>query len=372
MQQIKENAISASTKFPSLTDLQRNPLPEDFHTLTEPLRFTMMNDALFHIVFEANPDALRHLISALLEIDLADINSLEVTNPIDFGNSIYAKDFVLDIKILLNNDTMINIEMQVVNLKFWKERSLGYLCRTFDNLNKGEDYALTKPAIHIGILDFEIFKDDTEFYATYHLANDISHKIYSDKFRLSVLQLRQAEHAADNDRKHNRYLWAKFFKANTWEEIHMLAEQNPYIADAAKTMYRVTADERIRQLCEAREMGERTQRTLDRTIETQLGIIKTQLTQISNQQETIENQEQKITGQQNQIVEQQNQIVEQQNQISEQQNQISEQQNQISEQQNQISEQQNQISEQQNQISEQQAEIARLKALLGNSSITQS
>ena len=153
--------------------------------------------------------------------------------------------------------------MQVVNLSFWKERSLGYLCRSFDNLNKGNSYADTKPAIHIGILDFEIFPDDIEFYSTYHLANDVNHKIYSDKFRLSVLQLNQSEHATEEDKAYNLHLWAKFFKATTWEEINMLAEKNPTIAEAAKTIYRVSNDERIRELCQAREDGERTQRTIE-------------------------------------------------------------------------------------------------------------
>ncbi|MBR6537667.1 MAG: hypothetical protein IKT67_10755 [Lachnospiraceae bacterium] len=42
----------------------------------------------------------------------------------------------------------------------------------------------------------------------------------------------------------------------------MLAQQDPIFAEAAKTIYRVTADERVRNHCNAREMGERTYNTL--------------------------------------------------------------------------------------------------------------
>lgn len=258
----REIIPTPATAGPTLSELQQNPVPENFHLLTGPLPCTMVNDALFHIVLEANPQALKALVCSLLSLPPKAVTSIEVTNPIILGSTLQSKNFVLDIKICLNNHTIINIEMQVVNLSFWKERSLGYLCRTFDNLNKGDDYSNTRPAIHIGILDFEIFKDDTEFYATYHLANDISHKIYSDKFRLSVLQLNQMEHATKEDIDCGRALWAKFFKATTWEEVHMLAEQDPIIADAAKTIYRVTQDERIFNYCNSREMGERTHRTL--------------------------------------------------------------------------------------------------------------
>lgn len=246
----------------NITELQNTPLPEDFDSLTGELPFTMLNDALFHIVFEATPAALHSLICSMLSLQPEEITSIEVTNPIQIGNSVYTKDFILDLNIRLNNNCLINIELQVLNFAYWKERSLGYLCRTYDNLNKGSDYADTLPAIHIGILNFEVFPGDTEFYATYHLANDLSHKIYSDNFRLSVLQLRQLEHATETDKNTNRYLWAKFFNATTWEEIRMLSEQNPSIAEAVKTIYRVTEDESIRHLCESRREGIKTHNTL--------------------------------------------------------------------------------------------------------------
>lgn len=43
----------------------------------------------------------------------------------------------------------------------------------------------------------------------------------------------------------------------------MLAEKNPYIASAAQTIYRVTEADYIRNMCEAREEGEKTQRTIE-------------------------------------------------------------------------------------------------------------
>ncbi len=256
--QTKESIISAG-----LAELQSIPRTEDIEHLSGKLPFQMTNDALFHIVFEANPVLLRDFICSLLQLQIEDILSIELTNPIEFGNSIYSKSFLLDLKIRLNTNIVINIEMQVVNLSFWKERSLGYLCRAFDNLNKGDSYTDTKPAIHIGILDFEIFPNDTEFYSTYHLANDCNHKIYSDKFRLSVLQLRQEEHATEIDKQWNLHLWARLFKATTWEEIKMLAEKNPTFKGAIETIYRVSSDDRVRELCQAREDGERTQRTIE-------------------------------------------------------------------------------------------------------------
>ena len=58
------------------------------------------------------------------------------------------------------------------------------------------------------------------------------------------------------------YEWAKLFKAATWEEIRMLAESNEYIADTAVTLKQLTADEKIRMQCQAREDYEHDRATL--------------------------------------------------------------------------------------------------------------
>lgn len=253
------NTLSPKTY---LASLQKITVPENLHALTGALPHKLTNDAMFHLVWEANPHALKEFLCSLLSYPASKIDSMEIKNPLLIGEAIDDKKFVLDTHIQLNKNAMVNIEMQVVNLSFWKERSLGYLCRSFDNLNKGTNYSNTKPAIHIGILDFEVFPDDTEFFASYHLANDKTHKIYTGKFELFVLQLKQAEHATPEDIASGIHIWAQLFKAATWEEVFTLAEQNPVIMDIAATMYRADVDEYTRHLLDAREMGERTYNTL--------------------------------------------------------------------------------------------------------------
>ena len=56
---------------------------------------------------------------------------------------------------MLNNNTLINLEMQVTNEYNWQERSLGYLCRSFEHLRSGQEYEETLPEIHIGF--FEVY-----------------------------------------------------------------------------------------------------------------------------------------------------------------------------------------------------------------------
>ena len=206
-----------------------------------PIGIPLTNDYLFRALLQRNNQVLKSLLCSLLHLNISDVHSVTITNPIELGKTITDKEFILDIRIELNRNTVINLEMQVANEGNWPERSLCYLCRAFDNLNSGDDYTAVKPAIHIGILDFTLFEDSPEFYATYRIMNEKTRRIYSDKLRLSVLDLSCINH------------WASLFKATTWEELKMLAKSDKYLQDAVDSVYVLTQDEKIRQQCEARE-----------------------------------------------------------------------------------------------------------------------
>ncbi len=259
---IKVTKLKTSHEYgPTVAELQTMDIPDDFYKLTGEMRFTMLNDAMFHIVLEANPELLKSLVCSLLSIKENDIQSLRVTNPLEFGRHIDDKTSILDVETLLNDNTIINIELQVKCLSYWKERTMQYLCRLYDNIKAGASYLTVKPAIHIGIVDFDTVPEDIEFYATYHFANDRSHRIYTGKIQLSVLHLNRIDKATEDDIAHNRQFWAEFFKIGTWEEMLMLAQKNPIIEEAAKTIYRVSTEDRARRLCEAAERYESEQNT---------------------------------------------------------------------------------------------------------------
>lgn len=44
---------------------------------------------------------------------------------------------------------------------------------------------------------------------------------------------------------------ARLFKADTWEAIKQMAQENEYISDAAKTLLQSNQDVKIRSYCEA-------------------------------------------------------------------------------------------------------------------------
>lgn len=229
--------------------------------------YGMTNDYMFRAVLQINNKVLRGLICSLLHLSESEIISTEITNPIILGQSIEDKEFRLDINILLNDHTIINLEMQVANKLNWPNRSILYLCRSFDNPKHGQDYQENKAAIHIGFLDYTLFKDYPEFYATYKLSNVKNHHVYSDNFVLSVVDLSKIDLATEEDRKYHIDYWASLFKASTWEDIKMLASKNEYLNEASKTIFQLSADEQIRKRCRDREEYYQDLRNYEREME---------------------------------------------------------------------------------------------------------
>ncbi len=137
--------------------------------------------------------------------------------------------------------------MQVVNYHDWSERSLNYLGRLFNNLNKGDDYSTTLPAIQIGILDFTPFPENPSFYSKNLMMDTETHHVYSSKFAIHVLDLKQINTASSEDKHWGLDNWAKLFKAATWEDVKMIAANNKYLTEAANTMHELYSDREMRR-----------------------------------------------------------------------------------------------------------------------------
>lgn len=112
-----------------------------------------------------NETVRKHFISDVLEIPLNDIKSVRMMNPFLWKRYRKEKLGILDIQLTLNDDTKINIEMQVKYHTYWRTRTVFYLAKMFTaDLRRGEAYKKAKKCIAITILDFKL--DEREAYHT--------------------------------------------------------------------------------------------------------------------------------------------------------------------------------------------------------------
>ena len=214
----------------------------------------LTNDIVLHSITQNNKDVLKGLTASLLMLPASEVTDVELMNPIDYRN--YAdKEIILDIMALVNDRKIVNVELQmrlVTDSTWWLNRSLLYLCRTFDNLEGGNDYGDIRPSIQVCIVPKDLFSDtEPEFYAQYYLKNEQTRHIYTRDFSLRVLYLNHIDMATDADRSSGLDHWAKAFLASTWEDLKGLAERGDVFREVAEEMYTVNADVNQRSIAEA-------------------------------------------------------------------------------------------------------------------------
>lgn len=227
-----------------------------FETVTGSIDYPFTNDYMFRAILQKDKQVLKALVSALLHLEKDSVKEVTITNPIELGAAISDKDFILDIRIDLDGEKLIDLEMQVTNQYNWPERSISYAARSFDHLNSGQDYSEVLTVHSIGFLNYTLFPEAPEFFSTYELRNRKTGKLYSSKFSIHVLDLTKIDLATKEDKKFGIDRWARLFMAKTWEELRMVAKNNPDLLQASNELYTINKDDLIRQQARARADAE--------------------------------------------------------------------------------------------------------------------
>ena len=198
------------------------------------------------------PEVRRGFISAVLGIRPEEIIQTTLLPTHLRKESQEEKLGILDVRVLLNGDIQINMEMQVAPFELWAERSLFYLGKMYiDQIKEGEDYDVLKKCIHIGILDFVMFQEDEEFYSRFHIWEDQRNRKYTDKLEVHILELPKL----DRYRYPQTELlkWARFINAERKEDLEMIAKTDKFLGKAYEALTNLSADEKKRLEYEARE-----------------------------------------------------------------------------------------------------------------------
>ena len=124
----------------------------------DPKKLPLTSDIVFKRVFskEENKDLLQSLLELILG---TKIKSIEIKNPELPPDLSDVKAGTLDLKVAVNEDTIIDVEMQVENENNIDDRETRYLvAMSNDQLKKGELYTQVRKIITISILKFNFYK----------------------------------------------------------------------------------------------------------------------------------------------------------------------------------------------------------------------
>ena len=218
-----------------------------------------------------NENARIGFLSAILKIEPADIKETQILNTYLRKEHEEDKQGILDVRILMNNDTEIDTEINLSELKVWAYRSLFYISKMYtEQIQQGQQYDVFKKCVSISILDFILFEEPkniseesnppshTNFYSCFHIWEDNSHFLFTDKMEFHVIELpKLPPELKDNVENDKVFLWAKFISSEKKEDFDMIAQKDPYIKSAYQQLQIISQDKQKRLEYEAREKAVR-------------------------------------------------------------------------------------------------------------------
>ena len=157
---------------------------------------------------------------------------------------------ILDVVATLNDNTKVNIEMQIKNYYNTIERSLFYGTGIYhENLESGTDYIDIPQSISIWITDYNVFEDGP-FHEKARLKRDFENKILTDKLQFHYIQLPKFREKCKRIAGKLEE-WLIFIENENLEAIKM--STNKYIKKAEEELEYLTGDAETRRLAYLRE-----------------------------------------------------------------------------------------------------------------------
>ena len=227
-------------------------------------RLKPTNDYIFKKIFGNNKNAL--ILKDLLQSILTDIKISKVVIDKDVSlerQQITNKLGILDVVATLDDNTKVNIEMQVKGHENTIDRSVFYETGLFhESLNSGEDYLEIPKVISIWITDFDVF-DEGPFHERARLKRDYENIILTDKIEIHYIQLpkfRKKYKRVSNKLRDKLEDWLTFMENEDVEAIRMI--DNKYIQQAEDEFEYLTGDAAERRLAQLREKAIREMKKL--------------------------------------------------------------------------------------------------------------
>ncbi len=215
-------------------------------------KLNLKNDIVFKAFFskKGNEKYLKEFLESLLKIHIEEIEVRSEVSLLKLDEK--EKGGRLDIEAKLNTG-IINIEMQVNNLKNIEKRTAYYASKIMAReVGIREKYENIKPVIMVNILDYELFGfkeyvSKTEIvlkeHKDYEVIKDLQwYFIELPKFRMSNPNMED---------KLNQ--WLALIDNEDRGMIKMAEEKNKTIKEAKKEVEYLTGEEEIKRLAELRE-----------------------------------------------------------------------------------------------------------------------
>ena len=229
--------------------------------MNKEVQLKVTNDYIFKKIFakKGNESLLQDLLNSILQIK---IKSIEVIADANLERQLESNKLgILDIKAKVDEDTIVNIEIQIINRYNMIERTLFYWSGLYYNvLQKGEDYKEIKKVIAINILDYNEFEEGP-YHEIAKLRREYLYKILTDKIEIHFIQIPKFKKQR-KDMKTKLDMWMDFISQIDEKEVKNAMSKNKEIKKAQEEYEYLTGDEEERRIAFLREKAIRDENSI--------------------------------------------------------------------------------------------------------------
>ena len=219
------------------------------------------NDYIFKKIFakKGNESILKDLLNSILQIK---IKSIEVIADANLERQLESNKLgILDLKAKVDEETIVNIEIQIINRYNMIERTLFYWSGLYYNvLQKGVDYKEIKKVIAINILDYNEFEEGP-YHEIARLRREYLYKILTDKIEIHFIQIPKFKKQR-KDMKTKLDMWMDFISQIDEKEVKNAMSKNKEIKKAQEEYEYLTGDEEERRIAFLREKAIRDENSI--------------------------------------------------------------------------------------------------------------
>ena len=220
-------------------------------------RLKLTNDFIFKKVFgkKGNESILKDLLEAILKIK---IKKIELQAEVELERELIDdKTGVLDIEATIDDNTIIDVEMQMRNQYNMKERSLFYWAGLYyTGLKKKEEYKENKRVITINIVNFDMFKEGP-YHEKIELRREYKNILLTNKLEIHFIQLSKFLKEGQEEKDKKMWQWLTFICNKNRKEVERVMKENKEIEKANEELEYLTGDDAVRRIAFLREKAER-------------------------------------------------------------------------------------------------------------------
>lgn len=220
-------------------------------------RLSVKRDIVFKRIFahKGNEEFLTEFLSSLLNIK---IKNIEIMHDIHLEKDIEDDKLgIIDVRAVINDNSIINIEIQLRNEFNIIERSTFYGSKLIsDQLRKNDLYKDIKPVIVICILDYNFFPFEEYINDTVMVLN--KHRKFNVNENMKYYYIELPKFRKSNyNRESIINQWLTFIDSENSKELEEIMKKNNTIKKANDELEYLEGDEAFKRKVELREKYER-------------------------------------------------------------------------------------------------------------------